>query len=1436
MNSLKLKLCIKKFFRYIFISIGVLVFFTFFIFVCLRISFLENIIKDFSVTNLNNILSSYNLQVSVEDLELNLPFSIRIENVKILDKEGEFAKVESLTINSRFWALLRYKVVIPSIDLNYLSLSRVPHIILPEQPKEESPKKTIKEQFDFIHTILFNSSLPSIYLSKIAINHATINPAVLHSLQKEKKNQFEEEQEPINISEENAKKLLSNYFTKPIILDGVWNAGLEKDLFRFFGELAIKNEDKQAVLKNSIDILATKDFRFGLNFNDDNGLTFAIIKEIGQLPQSKKAFIDFQLNTVGNIDTYEIKATGKVFDTSYLVEPAKLDMFYSSKPFKGNIKFIAKPSIPHLINKGKLSFLAELDTHSISNEGKKIKDVAESEVHHNDITKEQANVPKEQVNVIDNNTQKTEEQKIVKKEVPNKNVGFSYKILFDNVEYVPENLQAFLGEKQEIKGTLNVQFFTRKLPKIIARNVEITAKHLSSKTAVTISRNIDVHSDFIIDSFSFLDTEKETYTGKLTGKFLASGKLENPKFSLSAIIPEFNLIKYKYKRDKRDNINGRYLYLENADLTLETTGFEKKENVIPLDKAALAELYRKNPYAAPVKRMKELFHSAVNYPVKMNYSVNADYMGEKLYINSKIRMAPSILGIGNHKEKFIEFSDINIKLFDFGSAGKLRFDFAQNENEHFHISGKLQGNMENTEKITKLFALPLSLEKFDYSLAFSEKKTKKQDVFINISAKTGKFEENSWNNFLTKVSITDIWNNGAIDSAISFDDLELTDIGLVKNWKLTLKGLFQKMLLAMQFDGDAVFGMNAELSTNFELLNIKLSKFDFVYPYKKTHIKLIKKAECFFAPNDINFKNLRFSVAPKGEASINGRVTQNMLDLKGWLKEIDLAYLPKDFKGLLDGQFKVSGATTKPSGLLEARLRDFSTLSSPKVSLVVKGKILEVKDEHKLNLDIKMIDKEKYQVEEAFAHLQIPLKYKPMLSLSHIRPLQGKIVYKGSLKTLWGYVPLDGRRVTGNFDLLANISGSLARPNISLKANTQNARFEDLLLGVLLTDLNFNVDFQKGHGDIMLSAKDGRKGDFSLSGNFDVPFLYHGKYKPVYEKVKDKAKNLWKEKQIQRSLLVLDMQTVFHNFSPFYRNDFSATLSGQTIIKENIESLKMIGEINVDKGEVHLENIRSSSIPTLTIVEDSTKRVRKRKAGQNGNLAININIDRNFGVYAPGIETLWKGNLQVNGKIQEPSVTGTLIAWKGKMNLVGTELVLNKGEVSFDGSTPIVPTLNLVLEHNSAGVQSFITLKGMALKPTLEMTSNPYLPSDEVLAHILFSRSVSELSDFEKIRLAGVLTSLVGFNISSGITGATKNFLGVDVLEVNSQESADGEEEISVEIGKYIKNNFYIGIEQGLGQQNTSGVLKYEVNENLSVGTKAGTEETEVGFKWRFDY
>ena len=486
-----------------------------------------------------------------------------------------------------------------------------------------------------------------------------------------------------------------------------------------------------------------------------------------------------------------------------------------------------------------------------------------------------------------------------------------------------------------------------------------------------------------------------------------------------------------------------------------------------------------------------------------------------------------------------------------------------------------------------------------------------------------------------------------------------------------------------------------------------------------------------------------------------------------------------------------------------------------------------------------ILEKEKYGVEKAHVTLQIPLQYTPLLSVSKTRPVQGQFAYKGSLKTLWSYVPLDGRSLEGQLDLNGNISGTLERLDINYTAKSLQAKYEDLILGIMLTDLNFESVLKKGHGTVKLSAKDGREGTIALNGSFDVPFLYHGRYQPAFIKKNAEQNRQAYERQVRNaksSALIMDLKTELSNFNPFYRNDFFIVLSGFVTAEEMVENPKIAGDISIDNAEVHLENIRYSSIPALNIVEDSSVRIRKKRAGSRGNLGIDIHIPRQVGVYAPGIETLWKGDMSVLGKIQEPAIKGTLRAFKGQMKILNSELKLDKGEIIFDGSTPIAPIVDLKLAHSGKGVQSYVTLKGLAFHPEIEISSNPYLPSDEVLAHILFARSMTELSDFEKIRLAAVLTSLMGFDVSRGITGTTKNLFGLDVVSIDNKQSAGGEEEISVELGKYLRNNVYVGLEQEVNSQDTAGVLKYEVNEHLSAGTKVGTEDSSIGFQWKYDY
>lgn len=1404
MNMQKVKNAVKTTGKYIGLLAGCLLFLIFFVFVCLRFEFAEQAVKRYALDILNPVLSAYNLRAEVEDLDLNLPFSVRVRNVCLSDGDGEFLTLESLNIDSRFWALLRYRVVIPSIEFNALSLHRLPNLALPEKA-EEDDSLPLKERFDQLHGVLFQKYMPSVYISNISFKNARISPALLNALK--------------------GKTSVSRlFFDEPIMLNGNWSAGLEKELLRFSGKISAGCHDRFAVLEKQLDVSADKIIRFSVDFQDEKGLLSELAKKMADFSKNEtvqnavrqNAFAEFSIKAVGTLEDFELNGNARIFDADFLKDAAAAELYYSSRPFKGNFALRAKPVFPALFNRADIDAKIDLDTFSISSEGKRLEENAYAAVDE----------------AIKN-----------KQEIPNKNLGFYYKFQFNDMDFVNPALKELLGAEQEISGELDLQFFTRQLPKIMAKNVHFLAKNISYKTNVDISRDVNVNSEFAIKSFSFLDTPLQSVQGNLNGKLSIKGRLEEPKITLTANMPQFLARLYDSEQDKADRVNEREYRLENLKFELKSQGFEKPQDVIPLDREAMIALYQKHPYAAAVKRMQELYQSAVNYPVKLLLSFQTDYMDEHSFIESQIRLTPKVLGLGEGKKKFFELSSLKGKVFGAGFDGFLRVDMPLNDNEEYRLQGKIAGSMSDAKALENAFFLPLQLADLTYALEFKHEGGKGQQVLWRAHAQKGSYNLYEWQDFDARISLENLWKNGGTDSSVAFNSLEIEDIGIVKDYRLTLKGPFSKMLLKSSFGGDARFETEASLSTNFEQVSGELTRFLFEYPYKKTKISLQKKAKFLISPSNISVGKTDLAVAPKGTLELEGQLSEHLLNLKGQMKNINLAYLPKDFKGIIDSHFSVSGTSAKPKGNMEILLKDFQTLSSPKMSFIIKGNIVESSGTHKASFSLNMADKEKYNVKECLVTLQIPLTYSPVLRISKYRPVQGKVRYLGSLNTLWGYVPLEGRKLEGELDLSGGISGSLSRLELALDAKTANARYEDLLLGILLTDLNFETSLKKGHGTVAFSAKDGRKGTALITGSFDVPFLYHGKYVPKFideKKAEDKKISLANRekllKQAKRSLAVFDIKTELTNFNPFYRNDFTATLSGNLSVKEMAENIRIEGDITVDKGEVHLENVRSRSIPKLNIVEDSSKRMRKKKVGSRGNLNIGVHIMKNFGVYAPGIETLWKGDLQILGKVQDPAVKGVLSAWKGSMNILGTVLKLNKGDITFNGSTPIVPDLDLKLEHTGGGVTSYITLTGMAYRPKLEMTSNPYLPSDEILAHILFSRSMKELSDFEKIRLATVLTSLAGFDINSGITATTKNLFGLDVLSLDSRQSASGEEEISVQLGKYLRNNVYVGLEQEVNSQDTAGVLQYEINENVSIGAKAGTEDSAVGFKWRYDY
>ena len=102
----------------------------------------------------------------------------------------------------------------------------------------------------------------------------------------------------------------------------------------------------------------------------------------------------------------------------------------------------------------------------------------------------------------------------------------------------------------------------------------------------------------------------------------------------------------------------------------------------------------------------------------------------------------------------------------------------------------------------------------------------------------------------------------------------------------------------------------------------------------------------------------------------------------------------------------------------------------------------------------------------------------------------------------------------------------------------------------------------------------------------------------------------------------------------------------------------------------------------------------------------------------------------------------------------------------------------------------------MPPRPKITLSSSPQLPQDEVLAHLLFQQSAKQLTPLQLAQIAQALASLSGISNGFDPVASIRGGLGLDRLAVSGGSGVTTG--TTVEAGKYVSRNIYVGAKQGL--------------------------------------
>jgi translocation and assembly module TamB len=281
--------------------------------------------------------------------------------------------------------------------------------------------------------------------------------------------------------------------------------------------------------------------------------------------------------------------------------------------------------------------------------------------------------------------------------------------------------------------------------------------------------------------------------------------------------------------------------------------------------------------------------------------------------------------------------------------------------------------------------------------------------------------------------------------------------------------------------------------------------------------------------------------------------------------------------------------------------------------------------------------------------------------------------------------------------------------------------------------------------------------------------------------------------------------------------------------------LALAGNVDILGANINIPKSLPPSVADLPIVNRGAKPPPPPPPPPD--VALNLLVrakDRIF-VRGDGLFAELGGRLKLTGTAAAPDPQGGFDLIRGDFSLAGRNLQFTQGTVSFNGDG-FMPSLDLEATSTSNNVTATLLVGGTAAAPTITLTSTPPLPSDEILAELLFQSGTQSLTPFQAATLAAALAQLSGVGGGANPLDSVRSALGLDELSLGGSGSGPP----SIQAGRYVAPGVYVGATQATNGQGTQATVQINLYKGLKLETATGTggsgASSSVGITYQFNY
>lgn len=406
-----------------------------------------------------------------------------------------------------------------------------------------------------------------------------------------------------------------------------------------------------------------------------------------------------------------------------------------------------------------------------------------------------------------------------------------------------------------------------------------------------------------------------------------------------------------------------------------------------------------------------------------------------------------------------------------------------------------------------------------------------------------------------------------------------------------------------------------------------------------------------------------------------------------------------------------------------------------------------------------------------------------------------------------GFLADRAGQAAGTARLDVTATGALAQPRLAGSATVAGATINDPMTNIRLQDIGAEIGFEGQTVTIRrLSAASAAGGTITGSGTVSLA-----------------AGN--------PADLTLDFNGLRYTDGTFV----STTIDGQLRAQGPLRGAGEIsGRLDLGRTEISIaEGLGGAALQFIEQVQhvapppgvaETLRRARldeprSPQASPASQLTVNIRLraPNQIFVRGRGLDVELGGEMRLTGRINDLVPVGSFELRRGRLEILGQRIEFTRGRLTLTGNFD--PMIDFEARTRAQDVTAIVSVTGRVNAPEIRFSSEPMLPEDEVLARVIFNRSVQNLSPFQIAQLATAAAELAGgASGGPGILDQLRSAIGFDDLEIVTEDGG----ETALRAGTYIDDDLYLDV-----QTDTTGEARAQINldvtKNLTLRGSVGS-------------